>query len=362
MNKRLVILILLLIAVFLSAKDFSIDKDLLETIEKNLMEENPVEREEPFLTRKFIPYENGEWIGQAVSYGCYREGQAPGFKGPSEKEILEDLQIISKYWNLIRVYNADDDTERILKVINENNLPLKVLLGVWLEREDTPEKKKANIDNSLRCLQLVQNFPEQIIAVNAGNETQVFWSWHKMDQSDLIRYIRVIRKYSNIPVTTADDYNFWNKETSNPVANEIDFIITHIYPLWNGKKLNNAISWLDSNYIALKHFHKDKDLVLGEIGWATRYNPDKIGPGEQGTLIKGEVSIEAQGKFLVELDNWTNARKAVTFLFEAFDEPWKGGGENTSEIEIEKNWGVFYENREPKKSFKYYLENKNKAY
>ncbi len=337
--------------------DFDGQKSSLVEVEKKLVSGQAFEKTDPFVTRQFDPNLNGKWIGNAVSYGCYRKGQAPGKVGPSKAEILEDLTIITKYWNLIRVYNSDDDTERILDVIKENDLPVKVMVGVWLANEENnPEKKTSNITNVLRCIELADRYTNIIAAINVGNETQVFWSGHRMNSENLIRYIRAIRSNSTVPVTTADDYNFWNKPESKNVADEVDFIVTHIYPLWNGKLLETAIEWMDQTYRDIKKDHSEKLLVLGEIGWATTYNPDKKGPGEQGTLIKGEVSLKAQEKFLIELDEWVNKNKVTTFLFEAFDEPWKGGGEDSGPGEVEKNWGVFYENRTPKESFQNYLE------
>ena len=318
---------------------------------------NVSKKTDPFEERSFEPYLNDEWIGSAISYGCYRKGQAPGSKGPSAEEILEDLNIIKQHWNLIRVYNADDDTDRILQVIQKHDLPIKVMLGVWLVNEtDNLEMKHNNETNVLRSIEMANSYPEIVAAINAGNETQVFWSWHKMDRADLIRYIRQVRSNTSVPVTTADDYNFWNKPESKDVADEVDFIVTHIYPLWNGKTLENAISWLDETYQEVKRVHPQKQIVLGEIGWATMYNAEKKGPDDQGTLIKGDVSLEAQGKFLMELDKWVMSKKATTFLFEAFDEPWKGGGDATGPREIEKNWGVYYEDRTAKESFEYFIK------
>ena len=107
----------------------------METLRKELISDRHFSRESPFVARAFNPYANGKWIGNAVSYGCYRKGQAPGYKGPSEAEIVEDLTIISNYWHLIRVYGADGDSERILQVIEKYDLPVNVMLGVWLENE-----------------------------------------------------------------------------------------------------------------------------------------------------------------------------------------------------------------------------------
>ncbi len=309
--------------------------------------------------RSFEQVMDGKWIGQAVSYGPYRAGQAPGALSPTKEQILEDLQIIKEHWNLIRVYNADDVIQSILELIEDNQLPVKVMLGVWLENEqNNPRARQANIHNTLRGIQLANRFPGVVVALSVGNETQVFWSGHKLDQDLLIRYIRVSRRFVSQPVTTADDYNFWNKPESRRVASEIDFITTHIYPLWNGKNLAESIDWLDNNYRVIKELHADKEIILGEIGWATAYDPSKTGNGEQGSLIKGEVGLQAQETFLTILDQWTVENRVCTFLFEAFDEPWKGGGEHTGPTEVEKNWGVYYETRLPKPSFTNYLNNK----
>ena len=330
----------------------------MDTLEQKIKNNIYPERGTPFETRKFDTFMNGNWIGNAVSYGCYREGQAPGVKGPSESEILEDLQIILNHWNMIRVYGSNEDSERILHVIRKNNLPIKVMLGVWLENETkTQQRKRENIEQVLTAIRLSNEYPEIISAINVGNETQVYWSAHRMEMKNLIKYIRYSRNNTKVPVTTADDYNFWNKSESKEVADEIDFVVCHIYPLWNGITLENSISWMNDIYFNdIKKFHHDKEIVLGEIGWATKYDPDKKGPGEQGSLINDEVSLHTQEKFLIDLNKWINTNQVTTFLFEAFDEPWKGGGESSGPDEIEKNWGVFYENRTPKESFKNYLE------
>ena len=330
----------------------------MEMIELNLKKQLLTERQEPFITREFDPYLNGRWIGKAISYGFYRKGQAPGIKGPNESEILQDLKIILNHWNLIRVYGSDKNSEKVLKVIRKNNLPVKVMLGVWLENETKlPKRKQENIREVLKAIKLANEYSDFISAINVGNETQVYWSAHKMETVSLINYLRTVRNNTRVPVTTADDYNFWNKPESKAVAAEVDFIVVHIYPLWNGQTLENSIEWMSNIFFnEIKEFHSDKTLVLGEIGWATNYDSTKTGDGQQGALIKGEVGLAAQEKFLLELSSWIDRNQISTFLFEAFDEPWKGGGENSSPNEIEKHWGVFYENRMPKESFKNYLK------
>lgn len=319
--------------------------------------DSSISRQKPFITRKFKTGDDP----RAISYGPYRHGQAPNAKGPSKKQILEDLNIIKEHWKLIRVYGSDADSQRILQVIDKHNLPLKVLLGVWLENEiDQPQRKALNQNQVKNAIEMANRYEDLVAAVSVGNETQVFWSYHRMAAENLIKYIRKVRNNTSVPVTTADDYNFWNKAESKSIATEIDFIVAHIYPLWNGKPLESAIDWTDHTFHkSVEKMHPGKQIVIGEIGWATNYNQDKKGPGQQGSLINAEVSVRAQESFLIKLDQWIEKTNLVTFLFEAFDEPWKGGGKSTSSKEVEKNWGVFYEDRTPKESFLNYLKYKN---
>ena len=313
------------------------------------------ERAEPFVMREFEPHLDGAWIGQAVCYGPFRKGQAPGGAAPTRVELLEDLEIIAAHWNLLRIYGSDDLAETMLAVIREHDLPLRVMLGVWLENEqNSPEARSANIANAVRCVALTREYPEIVVAVNVGNETQVFWSWNKVKPESLVRYIRAVRNSIALPVTTSDDYGYWNQPESRSIAAELDFIATHVHPLWNGRKLATAIAWMDSTYREVKAVHPGKPLVISETGWATAYNPAKTGPGEQGTLIRGEAGLPGQERFLIELDEWITANQVMTFWFEVFDEPWKGGGADSSPLEVEQNWGVFYENRTPKESFRNY--------
>ncbi|MEL6821507.1 MAG: glycosyl hydrolase family 17 [Calditrichota bacterium] len=329
----------------------------MKQLEAELLQGTSPEAETPMVKREFKPYLDDKWIGNAVSYGPYRKGQAPGQVGPSEADILEDLMILSKHWNLIRMYASDDDTERVLKVLRRSKLPIRVMLGVWLENEtDNPERRKLNVVQVMRGIELANKYPDVLMALNIGNETQVFWSAHNMATEDLLRYVRAARKYTKTPVTVADDYNFWNKPESKAVASEIDFIVCHMYAMWNSITLDNAVSWTDSVYKSIASAHPDRMIVLGETGWATTYNAEKTGDGQQGTLIIGEVGIRAQGEFLIALDEWIESNQVTTFLFEAFDELWKGGGEATGPNEVEKHWGVFFEDRTPKPSFETFLK------
>jgi exo-beta-1,3-glucanase (GH17 family) len=328
----------------------------LESLALELEAGRTRERQAPFVQRGFEPVLDGRWIGHAVAYGPHRRGQEPGGLDPSRAELLEDLRILARHWNLIRVYNADGNSLRVLELIREHKLPLRVLLGVWLEDETgKPDCAAANRGNVLRAIEQARAFPEIVLAVSVGNETQVDWAAHRMATGDLVRYIRALRDHVEVPVTTADDYQYWLLPASGTVAAELDFVTTHLHPLWNGRTLEEGLDWMDRILDGVRAVHPGRTLVVGETGWATRHDPESTGPGQQGTLIKGETSERAQGEFLIRLAAWVERDRVATFLFEAFDEPWKGGGERTNPRHVEKHWGVFREDRTPKSSFQAFL-------
>ena len=74
--------------------------------------------------------------GNAICYSGYRNGQNPGDKTyPSQEEIHEDLRILQKNWRLLRLYDCSLHAERVLQVIEENQLPFQVMLGAYLGAE-----------------------------------------------------------------------------------------------------------------------------------------------------------------------------------------------------------------------------------
>ncbi len=76
----------------------------------------------------------------AVAYSGFREGQYPdrgsGAANPSADEILEDLEILVAHdFKLIRLYDSGENSRLTLELIRQHELPIKVMLGMWLEAE-----------------------------------------------------------------------------------------------------------------------------------------------------------------------------------------------------------------------------------
>lgn len=309
-------------------------------------------REVPFMRRPYAEMVDGAWTGRGVAYGMHRDGQRPGGKSPSRREIAEDLALIARHWSSLRVYGTLESTPLVLDEIAKSYPHVGVILGVWLDPEADstagalrrhPEAVRANRAQIEGAVRLARRYPKQVRGIAAGNETQVSWSGHRIAPAQLIAAIRELRARTNEPVTTADDYNFWNKPESEAVARECDFLMVHAHPLWNGQTTEQAIPWTEARLAEIRALHEGAPLVLGETGWATQ----RADVGDEAKYMKAESNEAAQAAFMDALEAWIATKPLPVFVFEAFDENWKGG---TRPDEVEKHWGLYRADRTPKQA------------
>jgi exo-beta-1,3-glucanase (GH17 family) len=292
----------------------------------------------------------------AVAYSGFRAGQHPdrgeGAVNPSDEEILEDLQILVEHgFSLIRLYDTGENSVTTLRLIREHDLPIKVLLGIWLRAEisnhegcpwlDEPipdEKLAANtVENAAeieRGIELAQQYDDIVTAVNVGNEALVEWNDHMVSLENVIAYVRQVKAAIDQPVTVADNYEWWIEDGA-PLAAEVDFLGIHTYPAWEEKTIDEALPYTIENMVRVRDALPGKPMAILEAGWAT-------------TAVEfGDRASEAkQARYFEELSGWATATNTTVFFFEAFDEPWKGDPNNPHGAE--KHWGLFFEDRTPK--------------
>lgn len=303
--------------------------------------------------RPLVVEVQGRWRGDAIAYGPHRDGQRPRGASPTRAQVREDLAILAKHYGLLRIYGAGEAGDTVLAAIRESGLGTKVLLGCWLAAEDRrdstgrvlerfPAARAANRREIDATVRLAKTYPDLVAAIAVGNETQVFWSANRLPAARLIEALREVRARTRVPVTTSDDYNFWNKPESRAVAAACDFVSVHLHPLWNGTSLEGALPWVRAQFEAIRAAHPDRPVVIGETGWATRRNDQ----GDQGKLMKGELGEDAQAAYVRALREWVARERVVTFTFEAFDENWKGSDDPN---EVEKHWGLWRADRSPKR-------------
>jgi len=294
----------------------------------------------------------------AVAYSGFREGQHPdrgeGAVNPSREEVLEDLRILVEHgFRLIRMYDSGENTRMALELIRAEGLPIKVLVGIWLKAEVSnhegcpwltepiPEATLAanKVENAAeieRGIALARRYGDIVVAVNVGTEALVEWNDHMVPLEQVVAYVRRVKAAVDQPVTVADSYPWWASNGA-PLAAEVDLIGVHTYPQWEDKTIDQALSYMIEGIAAVRAALPGKPIAVLEAGWATVASEF------------GERASEAgQARHFAELRQWAAETNTTVFFFEAFDEPWKG--DPNDPLTAEKNFGLFYVDRTPKKA------------
>ena len=290
--------------------------------------------------------------GRAICYSGYREGQSPDSRiYPSLEQIHEDLLILKPHWPLLRLYDCSPHAERVLEVIRRERMDFKVMLGAYLGpemnnfgcpwggvyAEDELEASiAANEVEVGRLIALAQAYEDIVFSVAVGNECTVDWSDHIVPVERMLHHVRRVKAAVRQPVTFCENYVPW-LDKLKPLVPELDFISVHTYPVWEYKHIHEALDYTRHNVESVERAHPGKPVVITEAGWCTRSN----GRG----MHAEHAAQELQAIYLRDLMAWTDREQRLCFVFEAFDEPWKG---SPDPLEPEKHWGLFTVDREPK--------------
>lgn len=290
--------------------------------------------------------------GKAICYSGFREGQRPGGIVPSYEEIKEDLLMLHNNWQYLRLYDCDPHAETVLEVIQKEKFNFKIMLGAYVvaeannygcpwggtySEEQLQNNKLINLKQIKKLIDLANKYPDIICCLSAGNEACVDWTDHYVPVQNVIEYVRMIKKEAKQPVTFCENYLPWLDKLKDLVE-EVDFISIHTYPVWEYKRIHEAMEYTKQNYYAVADTYPNKPVVITEAGWTTFSNGKGICPSN--------VNEEFQRIYYNGLVDWSEEAEILTFVFEAFDESWKGSNEA---LEPEKHWGLFTVNRKPKK-------------
>jgi exo-beta-1,3-glucanase (GH17 family) len=288
---------------------------------------------------------------KAVAYSPYRTANRNS-ENITKTMIEEDLQLLSQAGiGLIRLFDASDAVaKQILEVIRDSNLPIKVMLGMYVN----PNAEEANQQELARGIALANAHSQTVVALSVGNETMVSWSFVPQDTDVMARYLRQVRSAVTQPLTTNDNWAFFANaqgvKPPAPVLAEIDFVAMHSYPildtihnpnLWNWRQtsvppseraqamMNAAFGRIQFEYNAVRSHLNNSGynalpIMVGETGW-------KAEPSGGETQRAHPVN---QKVFFQLLEQWKSSGVGpVTIVhFEAFDEPWKQGDDK---------WGLF---------------------
>ncbi len=287
----------------------------------------------------------------AICYSGYRDGQNPRTETyPSDVEVLEDLLILTKHFDYIRMYDVSEHAKSVLRVIKANQLPLKVLLGVEVKGEisnpncpwggvysdeELIQHKAFNIEQLDRVAELANRYKDIVLGISIGNENTAHWHPNKISPEALVEHAIILKTKTDLPLTFCEGAYEWRNQGVE-LAKVVDFISIHVYPLWQRVPYTEAVELTINQYHETKAAFPDKPVIFTEFGWTTSATENMDLSETNETLQKG---------YLDQMIAWSKANEVTMFIFEAFDEPWKGGD---NPLEAEKHWGIYNVDRTPK--------------
>lgn len=253
-----------------------------------------------------------------VSYTPFRGSQTP--LDPSTmipaSQIDDDLARLAQITDCVRTYSVDFGLDQIAGIAEKHKL--KVMQGLWLS--SNPEKNRYQIETAVT---LANKYPGTIRSVVVGNEVLLRGD---MTATDLAKTIRAIKARVRVPVTYADVWEFWLRNTD--VANAVDFITIHILPYWEDFPVSarGAVAHVEAIRRQLVNAFPGKEVLIGEVGWpsAGRMREGALpSPVNQANVVLDVLALSKREKFHAN-------------IIEAFDQPWKRALEGT----VGGHWGL----------------------
>jgi exo-beta-1,3-glucanase (GH17 family) len=294
----------------------------------------------------------GTAFHDGICYSGYREGQSPRTGVyPTYEQIKQDLGIVRRNWKVIRIYDCSPHGLTTLEVVRREFPDMRVLIGVDLDREfnnpgcpwgspiseaELEANRRRNESNIRRAAEVSRAYADVVLAVSAGNECTVDWTERSVPVERAASFLHQLKADQPRPVTLCENNVPWLGKIKDLVP-LVDFISIHSYPAWLNVPVEQAVAHTEQEYEAIASLYPDKPAILTEAGWTTTSN----GRG----ILRENASAQYQSSYCPALAAWSRRRGIPVFLFEAFDEPWKGSDDLD---EPEKHWGMYFVNRAPK--------------
>jgi exo-beta-1,3-glucanase (GH17 family)/cellulose synthase/poly-beta-1,6-N-acetylglucosamine synthase-like glycosyltransferase len=275
------------------------------------------------LVNRALPLISVKSVVHGFAYSGFRADQSPlKNEYPSTAELAQDLDLMKKYSNHIRLYSSLENTEVTALAAKRK---IKVIAGAWIDQDlkknareiAALEEKFKNYDNIKRAI--------------VGNEAILR---KDITPENLMVYLDDVRASTEIPISTAEPWHIWLKYPE--LVKHVDYIAVHLLPYHEGVPIENAVQYTLDRYYQLVEAFPRKKIVITEIGWPSR------GP-TIGASVASEVN---QARFIREFLARNATEELDFYLMEAFDQPWK--------VKIEgwagAYWGMFDADRHEKYS------------
>ncbi|EST07417.1 Glycoside hydrolase, family 17 [Kalmanozyma brasiliensis GHG001] len=266
--------------------------------------------------------------------------------GATQSNVTEDIQLLSQLTSRVRLYGSDCQTSQmVLEAIKQTKVDMTVFLAVWID--DNADTVQRQIDNVVDAVKTYGT--DHIAGITVGNE----YLLNGGSVTTLLAHIAAVNTTVNalpnlgkyIPIGTADAGSM----VSTQLATGADYVMANVHPWFGGLPVDQAAGWIyeytNTNEPSTALLAPNKPtLYVAEAGWPTGANQTSLMTYQGATAGIAELNTFLQTFVCQSNANFTQSALQPSFIFEAFDEPWKDvlyGG-------VEAHWGLFDANKKLK--------------
>ncbi|NID05018.1 glycoside hydrolase family 17 [Luteibacter jiangsuensis] len=262
-----------------------------------------------------------------VSYAPFRfAGETPfdphAFVSP--ERIDADLKDLSTRFDCVRTYSMGQGLGAVPEIAGRYGM--KVLMGVWLGRDPAANEREMQL-----ALASAKKHAANLRGIVVGNEVLLRG---ELTEKALAGYIARMNAATDVPVTYADVWEFWQAHPA--LAKVTDYVTIHILPYWEDEPVApaQAVRHVADVYQRMKAEFPGKAVMIGETGW----------PSQGRTRRQASASLVNEARYMRQFLNYAATVDMPYNVIEAFDQPWKRDLEGT----VGGYWGIFDVQGRPK--------------
>jgi len=262
-----------------------------------------------------------------VSYAPFRfQGETPfdptAFIPP--ERIDADLKALSARFDCVRTYSMGQGLGAVPDIAGRYGM--KVLMGIWLGRDPVANDREIALG-----LAAAKRDHDTLRGIVVGNEVLLRG---ELSEKQLAGYIKRVNDATDVPVTYADVWEFWQRHPA--LAKVTDYLTIHILPYWEDQPVapERAVAHVADVYRKMKGEFPGRQIMIGETGW----------PSEGRTRRDASASLVNEARYIREFLNYAATVDMPYNVIEAFDQPWKRDLEGT----VGGYWGIFDADAKPK--------------
>ncbi|KAJ2895884.1 glycoside hydrolase 3 protein [Coemansia aciculifera] len=250
---------------------------------------------------------------------------------PTVDTVRDDLSVLSKYTNQVRLYSVNDcnQGEPVLRAMENTNW--KVQLGLWVS--DVESVYEADKTELIR-LAGIFDFKKYVSAVIVGNEAIYRKEQTSAQVAAKVRDTKAALTklgLGDIPVTASETWPYYDAT----LISAVDYVNVHAFPFWEGTPIEGAQDKMFGHVYDIQKLAGSKKVVVGETGW----------PDAGGNYESAVPSLSNEQRYMKEFICRANLEKLDYIWFSAFDEAWKPV---TNASDVETHWGILKGDKTPK--------------